>query len=106
MGKLKLFDSIQDAILKLAEGNPGAVTVLIALAKQDPFGVVQCFKLDDMKIYGPRIWMLYKNVFRGDIQALYFTLSHNRLKKVIARKKCIDLRFAGEWEYYATKSQD
>jgi hypothetical protein len=68
--RITLQDNLISAAVKLAEGNPGAVTALLELAKQneriDPdcaFGPVgPLFQLDTLGIYGSRIWMLYKDV--------------------------------------------
>jgi hypothetical protein len=72
--RIKLDDSLQEAIYKLSEGNPGAVRVLVDLVmhgdKIDPdnalggFGVL--LYLDMFGVYGSRIWMLYKDVCGED----------------------------------------
>lgn len=58
-----------DAILALAEGNPGALTVIMQIMKREdidpdafmgPFGTL--LLLDSHNIYGSRIWVLYKDV--------------------------------------------
>lgn len=68
--RITLGMSTMDAIVALAEGNPGATTVLTALLRDgrniDPDAMLQgltpLFSLDVMGIYGPSIWMLYKDV--------------------------------------------
>lgn len=49
-----------DLVSTMAEGNPGAVTVLVDLLKQ-PNGELLVFGLDDMNIRGTQIWVGYKN---------------------------------------------
>lgn len=62
--------SFVDALMALSEGNPGAATALMHLCKDSPsIDPDDMFKelgpviaLDNLGIYGPRIWMLYKDV--------------------------------------------
>lgn len=68
--RLTLEDTGKTAVFKLCEGNPGALNVLMQLVmsyeKIDPdsvFGNLSgLLSLDTYGIYGPRIWMLYKDV--------------------------------------------
>lgn len=70
MSRATLTDTVQDVIVKITEGNPGALSVcMLALqhtktidpqAAFEGLGVLLSF--DDMGIYGSRIWMLYKDV--------------------------------------------
>lgn len=67
--RIQLGDTPLSAMLKLAEGNPGAATAMAELFKRgaaiDPdsawggFGVI--LALDAHGIYGSHIWMLYKD---------------------------------------------
>jgi len=101
MATIALTDSPQDVFWKLSKGNPGALTVLLEITQiEPPLSFIQTLRFDDLGIYGPRIWMLYKDIFRGKTSALYFALKHSRLKKVIGRKKLVDIHFAKDWEYY------
>ena len=66
------------AVVKMSDGNPGAITVMAGLIKDggkiDPnsfmggFGNVM--DLDTLRIYGPRIWMLYKDVCGQDLRVM------------------------------------
>ena len=66
MSRLKLEDTVLDAIVNLCDGNPGAVHVCSAIVKQtieiDPdyilegIGYLMC--LDDDEIYGSDIYVL------------------------------------------------
>jgi hypothetical protein len=72
--RITLDDNALTACMKLGEGNPGALEVCAQLYKQgiavDPdalggfpgAGIAQLMALDSDRIYGPRIWMLYKDV--------------------------------------------
>jgi len=68
--RITLTDSIMSAVIKMSDGNPGAVTVLTQILNQgaaidpdDAFGALGALlSLDTEDIYGSRIWMLYKDV--------------------------------------------
>lgn len=70
MAKLKLEMHLNDALFALSEGVPGAITVMMDSLRYgdqiDPdngFGVWGfMLNLDQMGIYGCRIWRLYKDV--------------------------------------------
>lgn len=73
--KINLTDSLGETLAKMSEGNPGACVVCLQMqehgAKIDPDsvfgGLGPIFNLDSLNIYGPRIWMLYKDVCRGNL---------------------------------------
>lgn len=73
--RIKLTDTLIGASVKLGEGNPGAISVIMQLIKNgsiiDPdaaFGeLAHLLSLDTFGIYGPRIWMLYKDVCGEDL---------------------------------------
>jgi hypothetical protein len=62
-------DDVKSAIIKLADGNPGAITVMMHMLRisesVDPDAAIGAiapiFSLDSLGIYGSRIWMLYKD---------------------------------------------
>jgi len=68
--RIKLSDTPMSSMMKMADGNPGAITVMTSLFKEggeiDPQdflgGLGQILSLDSLAIYGPRIWMFYKDV--------------------------------------------
>ena len=67
--------SFADIAVKLSEGNPGALSVIVKLAQRateiDPASALgpigPLFGLDNLACYGSRIWMLYKDVCREDL---------------------------------------
>jgi len=67
-------DSVEEMLIKMSEGNPGAMRVLMDLAEispiVDPQNLVGAFgpilNLDVVGLYGPNIWMLYKDVCGED----------------------------------------
>ena len=73
MAKLELTDDLKTVMLKLAEGNPGAIRVSIELFKASPIvdpkvgAMTPLMWLDAWEIYGPQIWLLYKDICGEDI---------------------------------------
>ena len=75
MARLKLSMSINDMFIKMSEGNPGALTVLLELFNNDPkvdpdsfllnYGSI--FLLDTFEIYGVSIYILWNDICGGDI---------------------------------------
>jgi hypothetical protein len=64
-----------DVVTKMSEGNPGALRVIMELFTEVPTidpqnimgGIGAILELDTLGVYGPRIWMLYKDVCGEDI---------------------------------------
>jgi hypothetical protein len=79
MGKsrIQLTDTAMSAAMKMSDGNPGALTVCAMMLKQgaqidpDDFagGLGNLLSMDTLGIYGPAIWMLYKDVCGEDLRA-------------------------------------
>jgi len=80
--RIQLTDTPKSAMVKLSEGNPGAITVLIGLVTQGPtidpdaaFGpLAHIFSLDTSGIYGSRIWMFYSDVCKKDLKYMIAVL--------------------------------
>lgn len=72
--RLNLNMSTLDVVVALADGNPGATVAMLELMKSAPIvdpqsacgGIGPLLNLDVNGIYGPRIWMLYKDVCGQD----------------------------------------
>lgn len=87
MAKITGTDSLQDVFVKLSEGNPGALRVCMEIHTQnhriDPKAampeLISLLRLDDMGIYGPEIWMLYKDVCDCNVVYLIALLRANQL---------------------------
>lgn len=70
MARIGLEDTVQSALIKMSDGNPGALTVLAAMLRDgkriDPLGFAGGFgavlSLDTEGVYGSRIWLLFKDV--------------------------------------------
>jgi hypothetical protein len=71
MSRIQLNDSARDIVVKMSEGNPGAMRVLMeTITKGDPIdpesmlggGLGSILAMDTYEIYGSDIWVLYKDV--------------------------------------------
>lgn len=81
MSRLNLMMAGMDVAVKMSDGNPGAISVLMMLMASDQPGVeidpdaafggmTPIFNLDTLGIYGSRIWCLYKDVCEESIPHL------------------------------------
>ncbi len=76
--RITLQDTGLSACMKMAEGNPGAISVLAQMIRvggdidPDSFmgGMGALLGLDTHGIYGSRIWMLYKDVCGQDLRIM------------------------------------
>lgn len=77
-------DSIEDIVVKMAEGNPGAATVLIKLLTQPDkrIGLFLVLWLDEFEIYGPSIWILYKDWCFENIDLLVDSIRNGTAKSL------------------------
>jgi len=75
MTKIDMNDSIEDIMIKMSEGNPGAISVCMMMYTKggaiDPDalfgGLGGVLSLDSLGIYGSKIWMLFKDVCKQDL---------------------------------------
>ncbi len=71
--RIKLTDTLMDSVMKLTEGNPGALRVIMDIVKDgkeiDPYTepFLLLLNLDSYGIYGPRIWMFFKDVCKCNL---------------------------------------
>lgn len=80
--KIELNDSGQEILFKMSEGNPGALTVLLRVLTEgeqiDPDGAMgglgPILALDTLGLYGPKIWMLFKDVCGEDLSKMLAVL--------------------------------
>jgi len=62
-------ETLFEASIKMAKGNPGALNVIAQLsAHPDGASIILC--LDKMGITGSRIWVLYKDLCGQDIRKM------------------------------------
>jgi hypothetical protein len=75
MGRMTGDMSMMEIIMVMSEGNPGAMKVVVDMIKQgesidpDAFmgGLSSLQQMDSLEIYGSRIYMLYADVCRRDM---------------------------------------
>lgn len=99
MRRIQLTDTMTDALLKLADGNPGALTVLTKLYWKEKEAWIHLLKLDDYGFYGPKIWLIYKDFLKGDIAKFFDLLKNNKLHEVIKAELRTNKDFRREWEW-------
>ena len=66
--------SILEIMGALSEGNPGALRVLTELFGEDGRGFPDVIGCDSKRLYGSRIWVLYKDVCGEDIRRFRYHL--------------------------------
>ena len=92
-------DTIKDGILKIADGNPGAMSVLLQLTKlRDGWMAVQEF--DRLRLYGPMVWLCYKDLLGNDINRLLELILNGKLSEEITSRRLEDERFCKTWDYH------
>ncbi len=85
--KLELEDTGLDTLVKMAEGNPGAITAITQLLNESVENYFLILGLDDMNIRGSQIWQVYKYYCGEDV---------NKFKKVIQDRDADMIRFLNE----------
>lgn len=110
MTKITLEDDELTIIMKMSEGNPGAMKVLsdiISRAKNiDPHammgGIAHILQLDTCEIYGSKIWMLYKDVCNEDIATMIAMI--RALQLGITNKNAINYAISNHGEGIDTET--
>ncbi len=82
-----LFNNPKDALIAMADGNPGAITAMIGLMEASPkvdpqsaFGpMTPLIGLDSLAIYGTDVWVLFKDVCGQDITCTLAVLRAHQL---------------------------
>ena len=85
--RIELTDTTIDVMMKMAGGNPGALTVVTELLKRAPDidkdsamgGLGPILSLDTLGIYESRIWELYKDVCGQNITKMLAVLRGHQL---------------------------
>lgn len=106
--RIKLTDSPISAMMKMAEGNPGAITVLLKLMEQgeaiDPDaafgGFANILSLDTHDIYGSEIWQFYKDLCEQnltDMIGLIRAVQLGFISESALRSAIKDGAPSGEW---------
>jgi hypothetical protein len=67
--KIELTDSVADVVVKMSQGNPGAISVMAQIIDGDAAkGLFDLLNMDDMGMRGPAIWIGYKDHCGEDIE--------------------------------------
>ena len=100
MSRIQLSDTIQDIIVKMSDGNPGALGALLELVKNtseiDPDtipGIGHVMALDSHEIYGSHIYILWNDVCGRDIYKFVLLLRATQLglyDAVLLKKLSVD----------------
>lgn len=60
--RIELSDTPRDVLVKMAQGNPGALMVMLKFIESDPrMGLLDLLRMDDMGMRGPAVWIGYKD---------------------------------------------
>lgn len=85
--RIELSDTLTGMVYKLSGGNPGALKVLLQLCQDstaiDPDngfgGFGPLMRLDELGVYGSRIWMLFKDVCDSNLTKMVALLRAHQL---------------------------
>ncbi len=66
--KLTANDTTMDLMVKMGEGNPGAMMACMELFKMGSSGVVTILNLDDIGLYGEKLYMLWSDCCGRDAE--------------------------------------
>jgi len=76
---IKLTDTMKETIIKMCEGNPGGLRVLMEVYSKDPIHILT---LDDMNIRGWQIWVGYKDYCNCDLDLFIAKLKERSVDMV------------------------
>lgn len=62
--------------VQMAEGNPGAATLIGRLAVSEK-GLIALMKCDDSNIRGHQLWVAYKDLCKEDFDWFFDEIAHN-----------------------------
>ena len=80
--RLRMDMTMKDIVMAMSDGNPGAINVLMGVMlhgeRIDPNSfagrITPIFDMDSQRIYGPRIWMLFKDVCGESLEKMLAVL--------------------------------
>ncbi len=86
MSKINLNDKFSDIIIKLSEGNPGAMTTLFEIMKVKKNEEISCIStflvIDTMELYGSHLYMLWNDCCNRDINETLNVINNYQLGKI------------------------
>ena len=81
MSRIKASDSIQSSIIKLSDGNPGAISAAIEIARENVLDLLAC---DRLALYGAELYMLWNDCCNRDakkVNAVLAAWRHGKLSE-------------------------
>lgn len=87
MSKIDLSDTVTTTLVKMAQGNPGALQTMVELIKSGPIidpqaampDVLPLLNLDSYEIYGSDIYILYNDKCGRDVRKMMVLLRATQL---------------------------
>ena len=68
--------NMTDAVVAMAEGNPGAIRVMAELVNDGPVGLLTIAALDTKHVYGSQIWLIYSDKCGHDLRRFVEYIHH------------------------------
>lgn len=69
--------NIHEYVHKLSKGNPGAINVMMLLVQYEGGDILDLYKkLEEQKISGSKIWLLWKDVCKRDPIRFVYAVNH------------------------------
>ena len=96
MSRIVTTDTVGDVVVKMCEGNPGAMTVCAELL-EEPEGFFCLLDLDTLRCYGPNIWVAYKDICSEDIHKLKADLRSGAMEAALQKN--------GAYQYYLAEQE-
>lgn len=78
--------SIDDMVVTMSEGNPGALTCMVNMLNYNPMALLDILFFDTMEIYGSKIYMLWNDCCGRDMDKFNKTIQYIREGKVSKEK--------------------
>lgn len=88
MGRISLADTAQDIIIKLSDGNPGALTTLMELTKsyKNSFDAFPDYlAIDTMELYSSQLYMLWNDCCDRNIEKVKQIIKLYREGKITSK---------------------
>lgn len=84
MSRVQLTDTGMDVLMKMAGGNPGALTACMEIMSKIPEGrgLMVLLRLDDIGIYEDRLYMLWNDCCNRNIEEFDKLMRNNQFGKV------------------------
>jgi hypothetical protein len=91
MSKIKLQDTMMDVMVKMSEGNPGALTCLMGMMqKSDWYGgmdsLAAILSFDTIGLYGSNLYMLWNDCCDRDLTKLELVLRNWQMGNLSAEE--------------------